>query len=395
MKFGIDRLIAEPALRGRLPPGASHCSASASDTADLTHSLDHRPHAATSRSPPPSARNTACAATSRTTWSSRKTSAIRSMASRSSAYMAKCASRRTRCWRHATSSSSIWRIRVVDLYPHHDAALHARSGGAAWQSGVGAGSAESRWPAGRRSDVARRLAKLCRLRPVADAPWAYAGRAGFVVYQMLKLDVEYRVIAMQDWQPHRAGIRSAARRAHLDQSQPHAPNLWMARAYAGTVMVEGTTMSEGRGTTRPLEFLALPISMRQVIKEMHGLEPQWLRGCILRDCWFEPTFHKHVGKLCHGVQIHSEGPAYDHHVFKPGASRRSPSRRSAACIRTIRYGAILLTSTSTASSPSTSSTAGHCWANGWMMRGRCRGLGCLAVPDEPAWFSQRQALLRY
>ena len=40
-------------------------------------------------------------------------------------------------------------------------------------------------------------------------------------------------------------------------------------------------------------------------------------GCRLRDCWFEPTFHKHVGKLCNGVQIHVEDPSYDHAAFKP------------------------------------------------------------------------------
>jgi uncharacterized protein YbbC (DUF1343 family) len=51
---------------------------------------------------------------------------------------------------------------------------------------------------------------------------------------------------------------------------------------------------------------------------MYNLAPQWLRGCKLRDCWFEPTFHKHVGKLCSGVQIHTEDPAsYDHQAFQP------------------------------------------------------------------------------
>ena len=50
---------------------------------------------------------------------------------------------------------------------------------------------------------------------------------------------------------------------------------------------------------------------------MHALAPHWLAGCRLRDCWFEPTFHKHAGKLCNGVQIHTEGPAYDHDAFKP------------------------------------------------------------------------------
>ncbi|HEY0436850.1 MAG TPA: DUF1343 domain-containing protein, partial [Phenylobacterium sp.] len=99
---------------------------------------------------------------------------------------------------------------------------------------------------------------------------------------------------------------------------PNAPNLWMARAYAGTVMLEGTTLSEGRGTTRPLELFGAPdIDARAVIAEMRAAAPQWLEGCVLRDCWFEPTFHKHVGKLCAGVQIHTEGPAYGHEAFQP------------------------------------------------------------------------------
>jgi len=92
----------------------------------------------------------------------------------------------------------------------------------------------------------------------------------------------------------------------------------MARAYAGTVMVEGTTLSEGRGTTRPLELFGAPdIDARTLMEEMAALAPHWLAGCTLRECWFEPTFHKHQGKLCHGVQIHTEGPAYDHQSFKP------------------------------------------------------------------------------
>jgi uncharacterized protein YbbC (DUF1343 family) len=50
---------------------------------------------------------------------------------------------------------------------------------------------------------------------------------------------------------------------------------------------------------------------------MHRLAPNWLQGCRLRECWFEPTFHKHAGKLCAGVQIHVEDGAYDHEAFRP------------------------------------------------------------------------------
>ena len=92
----------------------------------------------------------------------------------------------------------------------------------------------------------------------------------------------------------------------------------MARAYPGTVMLEGATLSEGRGTTRALEMFGAPdIEAGRVVQEMRALGPEWLAGCRLRECWFEPTFHKHVGRLCNGVQIHTEGPGYDHEAFKP------------------------------------------------------------------------------
>ena len=145
------------------------------------------------------------------------------------------------------------------------------------------------------------------------------GELGYWFIKTLKLDVEYRAIEMQGWRPD-AGPGFGwplGERIWINPS-PNAANLWMVRAYAGTVMVEGTTLSEGRGTTRPLELFGAPdIDAAQIIRKMTALAPQWLAGCRLRECWFEPTFHKHVGKLCHGIQIHTEGPSYDHWKFKP------------------------------------------------------------------------------
>jgi uncharacterized protein YbbC (DUF1343 family) len=136
----------------------------------------------------------------------------------------------------------------------------------------------------------------------------------------LNLDVDYRVIEMQGWRPDQApGFGWPLGERTWVNPSPNAPNLWMARCYAGTVMLEGTTLSEGRGTTRPLELFGAPdIDASQVIERMQALAPQWLRGCRLRPCWFEPTFHKHAGKLCAGVQIHVEdGAYYDHEAFRP------------------------------------------------------------------------------
>jgi uncharacterized protein YbbC (DUF1343 family) len=145
------------------------------------------------------------------------------------------------------------------------------------------------------------------------------GELGSWFVQMFQLKVNYRVVEMQGWKPEEApGFGWPLGERTWINPSPNAPNLWMARAYAGTVMLEGTTLSEGRGTTRPLELFGAPdIDAKAVVAEMRSLAPQWLDGCILRDCWFEPTFHKHVGKLCHGVQIHTEGAAYDHETFRP------------------------------------------------------------------------------
>jgi uncharacterized protein YbbC (DUF1343 family) len=145
------------------------------------------------------------------------------------------------------------------------------------------------------------------------------GELGLWFIKHGRLDVEYRVIEMQDWKSDSAPDFGwpLGERSWINPS-PNAPNLWMARAYAGTVMVEGTTLSEGRGTTRPLELFGAPdIDARLLLKEMRALAPAWLEGCRLRDLWFEPTFHKHVGKLCNGLQIHTEGPWYDHRAFMP------------------------------------------------------------------------------
>jgi uncharacterized protein YbbC (DUF1343 family) len=134
-----------------------------------------------------------------------------------------------------------------------------------------------------------------------------------------KLDVDYRVIAIEGYDPEAApGFGWPLDERVWVNPSPNAANLNMARAYAGTVMLEGATLSEGRGTTRPLELFGAPdIDARAVLSEMRRIAPDWLAGCTLRECWFEPTFHLYARQLCHGVQIHAEGPSYDHAAFRP------------------------------------------------------------------------------
>jgi uncharacterized protein YbbC (DUF1343 family) len=144
------------------------------------------------------------------------------------------------------------------------------------------------------------------------------GELGAWFVDHFKLNVDYRVIAMSDWSPGEGpGFGWPQDRWWINPS-PNAANLNMARAYAGTVMLEGTTLSEGRGTTRPLELFGAPdLDPVDLLKEMSAIAPEWMTGCQLRACWFEPTFHKHAGQLCAGLQIHSDGPGYDHEQFRP------------------------------------------------------------------------------
>jgi uncharacterized protein YbbC (DUF1343 family) len=144
------------------------------------------------------------------------------------------------------------------------------------------------------------------------------GEMGQWFIDHFKLDVAYRVIAVDGWQPDAApGLGWPTDRIWINPS-PNAATLNMARAYAGTVLLEGTNLSEGRGTTRALELFAAPgLDARAIHAEMERLAPHWLRGCALREIFIEPTFHKHAGKLCSGLFIHAEGRSYDHQAFKP------------------------------------------------------------------------------
>jgi uncharacterized protein YbbC (DUF1343 family) len=135
----------------------------------------------------------------------------------------------------------------------------------------------------------------------------------------LQLDVELEVITMHGWAPESApGYGWPLLERTWINPSPNAPTLAMARCYAGTVMLEGTTLSEGRGTTRPLELFGAPdLDAAEMIARMHAIGPAWLHGCRLRECWFEPTFHKHAHALVRGMQIHVDAAHYDHDAFRP------------------------------------------------------------------------------
>jgi uncharacterized protein YbbC (DUF1343 family) len=222
------------------------------------------------------------------------------------------------------------------------------------------------------------------------------GELGGWFVDHFKLDVDYRVIEMDGWRPDEGpGFGWPDDRIWINPS-PNAANVNMARCYAGTVMLEGATLSEGRGTTRPLELFGAPdIEPKRLVSEMEKLGPQWLAGCKLREINFEPTFHKHVGKLCNGVMIHAEGRFYDHEAFRPW-------RLQSLAFKAIRrlypdydlwrdfpyeYAFGKLPIDVINGSPLLRE-----WVDG---DGSPADLDTLAVPDEREWEEQRKAFLLY
>src|SRR6202012_86414 len=91
----------------------------------------------------------------------------------------------------------------------------------------------------------------------------------------LRLDVDCQIIPMEGWTPEATpGYGWPLGTRTWGNPSPNAPNLWMARCYPGSVMLEGTTLSEGRGTTRPLELLGAPdVDARALLAEMRALAP--------------------------------------------------------------------------------------------------------------------------
>lgn len=133
-----------------------------------------------------------------------------------------------------------------------------------------------------------------------------------------KMNVNLKVVKMKGYSPtKKPGYGWPQDLAWVNPS-PNAQTLTMARAYPGTVMIEGTNLSEARGTTRALEIIgASDIDFVEVLKTMEKMGKNWLKGCVLRLCNFEPTFHKHEKKLCSGIQIHTDDAFYNPAQFKP------------------------------------------------------------------------------
>jgi len=321
MKFGIDRLIADPALRapleGRRVALLAH---PASVTADLTHSLD-------ALAALPGMSVTAAFGPQHGLRGDKQDNMVESPDYNDPVHGIAVFSLYGEVRRPTGQMMGAFDVLLVDLqdlgcriYTFITTLLYVLEAAAEHGKSV--------WVLDRPNPAGRPIEGLT-LRPgwesfvgAGPVPMRHGltlGELGDWFIRTFKLDVDYRVIEMEGWRPDQGPGYGwpLGERVWVNPS-PNAPNLWMARAYAGTVMVEGCTLSEGRGTTRPLEIFGAPdIDGRKLIGEMQRIAPQWLGGCHLRDIAFEPTFHKHVKQLCSGVQIHTEGPVYNHDAFRP------------------------------------------------------------------------------
>ena len=139
---------------------------------------------------------------------------------------------------------------------------------------------------------------------VQDGVIAWVGPAASAPEADSRVSVEGRAVVPGFVDSHSHLVIAGDRSAEFTARMAGEP--YTGGGIASTV---AATRAAGDG-----ELLARLISL---VAEMRALAPHWLGGCILRECWFEPTFHKHTGKLCNGLQIHVDTPTYDHIAFRP------------------------------------------------------------------------------
>lgn len=144
------------------------------------------------------------------------------------------------------------------------------------------------------------------LHPVPLQHGLTAGELARWLKGVRKVDCDLEVVPMEGW---RRTMTWADTGLPWVAPSPNLPTPDSCTVYPGMVLVEGTNLSEGRGTTRPFELIGAPWLDGFALAERlqhHG------DGAHLRPCSFEPTFQKHAGQVCHGVQIHVQDPdAFD------------------------------------------------------------------------------------
>jgi uncharacterized protein YbbC (DUF1343 family) len=137
------------------------------------------------------------------------------------------------------------------------------------------------------------------MHPLAVQHGMTIGELALMFRAELELDVDLRVVRMRGWQ---RGMQYEDTGLPWVLPSPNIPTPDTAFVYPGGCLVEGTNLSEGRGTTRPFELVGAPWLDGHAL--VRALEKERLAGVGFRAAAFTPTFHKHADHLCYGVQVH-------------------------------------------------------------------------------------------
>ncbi len=130
-----------------------------------------------------------------------------------------------------------------------------------------------------------------------------------------KLNLDLKVIKMKDYFP---AVRPWPKSLVWTLPSPNMVDVECARIYGGTVLLEGTFVSEARGTVFPLKAFGFPgMKAGPVLEKMHTLCPRWLKGCRLRVEFFKPVFDKFKNQRCEALRIYAQKPFYSEKDFFP------------------------------------------------------------------------------
>jgi len=141
------------------------------------------------------------------------------------------------------------------------------------------------------------------LAPIPMRHGLTAGELARFFVRWLGIDLDLEIVWMEGWSRD-MDFRDTG--LPWVMPSPNMPTLDTAWVYPGACLLEGTTVSEGRGTTRPFEIFGAPYVDPETLAEI--LKAWNLPGCRLRPLHFEPTFHKFAGRVCGGVQVHVTDP---------------------------------------------------------------------------------------
>jgi uncharacterized protein YbbC (DUF1343 family) len=142
-------------------------------------------------------------------------------------------------------------------------------------------------------------ASFVGLRPLPVRHGMTIGEIGNYLRNEFYSSLDFHVIPMQGW---KRKIWFNDTGLPWVMPSPNMPTLDTAAVYPGTCLLEGTNLSEGRGTTRPFEIFGAPFIDPEIL--VSHLNQFRLHGVVFRPMYFQPTFQKHAGKLCRGAQIH-------------------------------------------------------------------------------------------